>query len=124
VPPMHKASSPSESSQPAPAPGRRTSVWRRISPASSEGAGHDDPPFDSPVNMAEPSADASLGGNRRRRRRPRRRQHPKPQSPDPEQLEVCGNGKDASPRPASDDGSFPAMPHPCVLDWSDRVSWA
>jgi hypothetical protein len=121
---MHKASSPSESSQPAPAPGRRTSVWRRISPASSEGAGHDDPPFDSPVNMAEPSADASLGGNRRRRRRPRRRQHPKPQSPDPEQLEVCGNDKDASPRPASDDSSFPAMPHPCVLDWSDRVSWA
>jgi hypothetical protein len=74
--------------------------------------------------MAKPSVDASLGGNRHCRRRPHRRQHPKPQSLDPEQLEVCGNGKDASPRPAPDDGSFPAMPHPCVLDWSDHVSRA
>jgi hypothetical protein len=83
VPPMHKVSSPSESSQPAPSPGRRTSVWRHISPASSEGDSHDDPPSDNPVNMSEPSADASLGGNRHRRRRPRRRQHTMPQSPDP-----------------------------------------
>jgi hypothetical protein len=97
-------------------------VWRRISLVSSEGAGHDDPPSDSPVNMAEPSADASLGDNRCRRRRSHHRQHPKPQSPDPEQLEVCGNGKDASPRPAPDDGSFSAMPHPCVLNGSDHVS--
>jgi hypothetical protein len=37
---------------------------------------------------------------------------------------VCGNDKDASPRHTPDDGSFPVMPHPCVLDWSDRVSRA